>query len=106
VEANSRPVKPFRLTPKAKDDLFDIWSYIAPTNLEAADRLENEVMQTCERLADRPDLGHFRRDLTEKPVRFFPVRGTYLVVYDPAAEPLEVLRVLHAARDTRKHLDG
>jgi plasmid stabilization system protein ParE len=106
LEATSGPVKPFRLTPKAKDDLFDIWSYIASTNLEAAERLENEIVQACERLADRPDLGHFRRDLTDKPVRFFPVRANYLVVYDSASEPLEVLRVLHGARDTRRQLGG
>jgi plasmid stabilization system protein ParE len=80
VEAASGPVKPFRLTLAANDDLFDIWSYVAPINLKAADRLENEIIQACERLADQPDLGHFRRDLTDKPVRFFLVHANYLVV--------------------------
>jgi antitoxin ParD1/3/4/toxin ParE1/3/4 len=56
-------------------------------------------------VADRPDLGHFRRDLTDKPLRFFPVRGTYLIVYDPASEPLAVLRVIHGARDVLSLLE-
>jgi antitoxin ParD1/3/4/toxin ParE1/3/4 len=86
-------MKTHRLTPKAEDDLFAIWVYIAPDNLAAAALLEAEFFKTCQRLADKPDLGHFRRDLTEKPLHFFPVRGTYLIVYDPASEPLEVLRV-------------
>ncbi len=98
-------MKAYRLTPKAEEDLFTIWSYIAPENLEAADRLEADIFEAFQRLADRPDLGHFRRDLTEKPVRFFPVRRNYLIVYDPASEPLEVLRVLHAARDVPPHLE-
>jgi len=97
-------MKSYRLTPAAEDDLFDIWSYIAPDNLESADRLELEILDTCQRLADRPDLGHFRRDLTDKPVRFFAVRGTYLIVYDPASEPLEVLRLLHGSRDVTAQL--
>jgi plasmid stabilization system protein ParE len=92
-------MKPYRLTPKAEEDFFTIWTYIAPNNLGAADLLEAELFEACQRLADKPDLGHFRRDLTERPVRFFTVRRTYFIVYDPASEPLEVLRVLHGARD-------
>ena len=56
-------------------------------------------------IGERPDLGHFRRDLTDKPVRFFAVRDTYLIVYDPASMPLEVIRVLHGARDVSAQLD-
>ena len=33
-------MKSYRLTPATEDDLFDIWSYIAPDNLDSADRLE------------------------------------------------------------------
>src|SRR5438094_8129709 len=97
-------MKSYRLTPAAEGDLFDIWSYIAPDNLASADRLESEILDTCQRLADRPDLGHFRRDLTDKPVRFFALRGTYLIVYDPATKPLEIIRVLHGARDVSSEL--
>jgi plasmid stabilization system protein ParE len=99
-------MKSYRLTPAAEDDLFDIWAYIAADNSEAADRLEGDLLTSCQRLADRPDLGHFRRDLTDKPVRFLAVRGAYLVVYDPATEPLEVIRILHGARDATVELGG
>jgi plasmid stabilization system protein ParE len=97
-------VKGFRLTFKARDDLFDIWTYIARHDGEAADRLETQVMQACEQLANRPDLGHFRRDLTDKPVRFYAVHTNYLLVYDPATEPIEILRILHGARDAPRQL--
>ena len=98
-------MKAYRLTPAAEDDLFEIWSFIARDNVIAADGLEVEFFDVCQRLADRPGLGHFRRDLTDKPVRFFPVRGTYLIVYDPASEPLEILRVLHGAREVATELE-
>ncbi len=97
-------MKPWRLTDASEDDLFDIWAYIAADNPEASDRVEGEILDACERVAGRPSLGHYRRDLTDKPVRCYAVRGTYLVVYDPVAEHLEVIRILHGARDAASEL--
>lgn len=98
-------MKGYRFTPAAEEDVFEIWAYIAADNPLAADRLEVEIRASCERLAEQPDLGHLRRDLTDKPVRFLPVRGRYLIIYDPATDPLEVLRVLHGARDAGVELE-
>ena len=92
-------MKSYRLTPASENDLFDIWAYIASDDPAAADDLESEFFRTFQRLVDRPDLGHFRRDLTDKPVRFFCVRAVYLVVYDPASDPITIVRVLHGSRD-------
>ena len=90
-------MKPYRLTRAAEDDIFDVWALVADHNLPAADALEAEIYACCRPLAERPDLGHFRRDLTDKPLRFFPVRGVYLLIYNPSTEPLEVIRILHGA---------
>lgn len=49
-------------------------------------------------LATQPELGHRRKDLTSKPVRFWCVYS-YLIVYDPATRPLEVVRILSGYRD-------
>lgn len=43
-------------------------------------------------------MGHRREDLTDKPVRFFPVYS-FLIIYDPASTPLEIVRVLRGAQD-------
>ena len=91
-------------SPAAEDDLFEIWMYIARDNSPAADRLEEDMFAACQRLAERPDLRHVRHDLTDKPVRFSCVRDSYLIVYDPAIEPLEIVRVLHGARDIASDL--
>jgi plasmid stabilization system protein ParE len=91
----------YRFTPQAPNDLFEIWSYIAQDNLEAADRVEEAIYGTCEFLADSPLAGLLRKDLTSLPVRFWmvPRFPNYFIVYDSAAKPLEVIRILHRARD-------
>jgi plasmid stabilization system protein ParE len=47
--------------------------------------------------------GHIREDITDLPVRFWPV-GSYLIVYDAGKRPIEILRVLHGARDVESIL--
>jgi len=50
-------------------------------------------------LAQNPRLGHKRPDLTDEPVLFWPVRRWYLVIYQRETKPLQVVRILHGARD-------
>lgn len=85
-------------SPEARLDLLEIWEYIAQDNLDAADRIEREIEQAVLMLARNPELGHLRRDLTSKPVRFWPIYS-YLIIYDPDARPLEVVRILSGYRD-------
>jgi len=98
-------VPAYLLTPAARDDIGEIRLYIASDNPAAADALEDEFFAVFERLIVNPDLGHLRRDLTDKPVRFFTVRRQYLVVYVPDTRPLEIIRVLHGARDAEALLE-
>ena len=74
-------------SPQARRDLIEIWEYIARDDVEAADRVEKEVFQAISKLVTNPDLGHLRRDLTSKPVRFFPIYS-YLIIYNPNTHPL------------------
>lgn len=83
---------------EARADLLEIWEFIARDNLDAADRVEHKIQEAVSMLARNPELGHLRRDLTSKPVRFWPVYS-YLIVYNPAPRPLEVVRILSGYRD-------
>jgi plasmid stabilization system protein ParE len=87
----------YRLTSKAKSDLRSVWSYIAADNVEAADRVEAAIYDAYAQLAEGPLRGHVRTDLTKLPVRFWTVMRfpNYVVVYDPATNPLKIIRVLH-----------
>ena len=86
------------LSPEALQDLGDIWEFIAEDNIEAADRVREEIFAAFDGLVNAPRKGHVREDLTDKPVLFWPVRA-YLIVYRPETRPLHIVGVLHGARD-------
>ncbi len=91
----------YRFTPQAAYDLFEIWSYIARDNLEAANRVEDAVYKACAFLAEGPLRGTVREDLTKLPLRFWAVQAypNYIIVYDPQKDPLQIIRILHGSRD-------
>jgi plasmid stabilization system protein ParE len=96
----------YLLTPQAEDDLFDIWSYIAQDNLDAADRVETQIYTACAFLSSTPKAGHVRSDLTDRKVRFWtlPHFSHFVIVYDPASDPLRIIRILHGSRDLPSQL--
>ncbi|HTX39610.1 MAG TPA: type II toxin-antitoxin system RelE/ParE family toxin [Bryobacteraceae bacterium] len=98
---------PFRFTPQATEDLDAIWRFIAKENVDAADRVESEIMATCGRLARHPLVGTKRQYVTPLPVRFWTVTKfpNYLIVYRPDTAPLQVVAVLHRRRDLKKALE-
>lgn len=62
------------LAPEAAEDLVRIWRYISvQSSLEMADRVEAAILDRVVFLATAPGAGHWRKDLTDKPVKFFPV---------------------------------
>jgi antitoxin ParD1/3/4/toxin ParE1/3/4 len=93
-------MKRFILTPRAKRDINDIWDYIADDNIEAADRVLDALDKALRKLAKNPGIAHFREELADKRRRFFLVYS-YLIVYRHKTKPLQIIRVLHAARDVQ-----
>jgi addiction module RelE/StbE family toxin len=86
-------------SPRALADLKTIGSYISRDDVDAAARVITEIRNSCRLLLENPHLGHVRSDLTSRPVRFWPVRRTYLVVYEVGAERLLILRIFHGSQD-------
>jgi toxin ParE1/3/4 len=68
-----------------------------------ADRVESVIREKIVYLAGRPGGGHWRKDLTDEPVKFFPVYS-YLIVYRPETSPLQVVAILHSRRDVEELL--
>jgi plasmid stabilization system protein ParE len=89
------------LTPLAKADIFDIWSYIAEANEGAADHVEQAIYDACAFVAEAPVRGHSRPDLTARFLRFWTLTRytNYAVVYRPETVPLEIVAVLHGKRN-------
>ena len=90
----------YQFTPHAVDDLFEIWIYIARDDVEAANRVEDAIYNACAFLAEGPLRGQVREDLTKLPLRFWTVQAfpNYIIVYDPATDPLQIIRILHGSR--------
>ena len=96
----------YLLSPEAKEDLREIRGYlVSKGGSRVARYVLQEISAAFRLLASHPDAGHQRKDLTPLPVKFWPV-FSYLVVYDPAAHPLAIVRVLHGRRDVEAILTG
>ena len=90
----------FVLHPEAYRDIDDIWEYIATDNLDAADRVLEEIYETIGSLVAFPHQGHSRPDLTLRPLRFQSLRD-YVIAYASDEKPLAVIAVLHGRRSPR-----
>jgi toxin ParE1/3/4 len=86
-----------RQTQLARADLLDIWLTIAIDNPQAADRVYERLERRMATLAQFPLIGVAQpaiasnaRMLVERP---------YLILYQVTSDGVQIVRVLHGARD-------
>jgi toxin ParE1/3/4 len=91
-------------TVRAEQDLDEIWFYIALDNVEAADSLLESFDRSCQVLAIEPQGGRLRPELAPE-LRSFPV-GRYVVFYRALDDGIEIVRILHSARDIASIFQG
>ena len=89
----------FRLTWEAKADARAIRSYIANDRPAAADRLMDDLYDRFRLAAAQPGMGEACKELGPN-LRVFSV-GNYVVVFRPMKGGIEVVRIVHGARDLR-----
>ena len=95
---------PFQLTEDAILDIDAIWLYLLnKEGLETADRVVTEFFKGFYKLAEIPNSGHRRADLTSKRVLFYRI-FSYLVIYEPGSKPLRILGILHGKRNVARIL--
>lgn len=87
----------FTRTERCEQDLIELWLYIAEDNPAAADRLLDEIEAKCRLLSEQPRLGPARPDIRPE-LRYFPI-GSYLILYREITGGVEIVRVVHGARD-------
>jgi plasmid stabilization system protein ParE len=94
------------LAPQAALDLFEIWFFIREqASLAVAERVEAAIRGKMAFLAENSGAGHYRKDLTDQKVKFFPVYS-FLIVYRPNTRPLQIASILHGRRDVERILQG
>ena len=95
---------PLRISPRASEDLLEIWSYIADDSEANADGFIDKIYETMELLARQPGLGHHRDELAPG-IQSFPL-GRYIIFYRVVNGAIEIVRVLHGARDIENIFEG
>ncbi|MDX8128445.1 type II toxin-antitoxin system RelE/ParE family toxin [Methylomonas sp. OY6] len=84
-------------TAQSEEDLIEIWLYIAQDNPPAADRVLDDLEQRFIMLADNPQMGRYRPDIAPE-LRYF-ISGKYLILYRTLTDGVQIVRVIHGARD-------
>ncbi len=93
-------MKQARTTHPARRDLDDIWLWIARDSPANAQRFVSEIADHFPMLAAFPRTGRLCPEL--KPgMRRFPVHK-YVIYYRETKRGVEILRVLHGARDAKR----
>jgi len=84
-------------------ELCAIWDYIAIDNLDAADRFLEAAYGTFQELARMPGMGRTRNFPQARlhNLRSFRIKDfeNYLIFYSPIQDGIEVLHIVHGARD-------
>jgi len=88
---------PVVASPRAVDDLAEIWDWIAVDDVQAADRVLADLQRTLTRIGEHPELGRARPELMPG-LRSLPC-GRYVVFYRARDALVEIVRILHGNRD-------
>jgi toxin ParE1/3/4 len=87
------------VTSTAQFDLEEIEDYIARDRPDAASRWIMRTLDEFNRLTRNPVLGESRNDI--RPEMRSISHGSYVIYFRPNENVLEIIRVLHGARDIR-----
>ncbi len=90
-----------RRTATSRKDYAAVWAYVAENATPAtADGVVRQLDDRARFLSDNPGAGTARPELRPR-LRSFPV-GKYLLFYRPVRGGIELVRVIHGARDIRR----
>jgi toxin ParE1/3/4 len=85
-------------TRRAREDLLEIWLYIAARNNEAlADAVYDRIEEGCSRLAQHPQIGKTRREIATD-ARVLVIER-WLALYRLTEYGAQIVRVIDGARD-------
>ena len=88
-------------TRRAREDLLDIWLYIAARTSEAvADQIYDRLEDACRRLGPHPHLGPARPEIAENARAL--VYERWLALYRLVDDRAQVVRIIDGSRDLTK----
>jgi len=91
------PTYRLRISKQAREDLVDVWQYIARDSFDTADKFVDLIYDKCAKLATMPEMGRKRDELIPG-IRSFPIKR-YVIFYRIRKDLVEIIRVISAYRD-------
>ena len=87
-----------RFTARAREDLLDIWLFVAARNSETvADRVYDGIEQTCQLLREHPQIGRARQEIHGDARSL--VIDRWLALYRVTENGAQIVRIIDGARD-------
>jgi toxin ParE1/3/4 len=87
-----------RFTRRAREDLLDIWLYIASQNSEAvADRVYDRIEESCRQLCHYPRRAPARPEIAEDARALVIER--WLALYRLVEDDVQIVRIIDGSRD-------
>lgn len=95
----------YKLTNKAVEDLTGIWNYTFDKWSEKqADRYYNLLLDSCQDIADNPELGKNYEGIT--PELFGLKTNRHIIFYRKLIDqPIEITRILHEQMDLKNRIN-
>ena len=95
----ARLVAELTVSRRARQDLEEIWSYIAGDSVAAADRTVLAIWRKFEALREQPRMGSPRPEVRQG-MRLL-VEEPFLILYEfrASTDVVEIVRVVHGARN-------
>lgn len=94
----------FIISPAAADDLDELLAFVARDSASRAEIVAGRLRVAIHRAARHPLLGHVHSSIDDPALRVW-VAAPYVIVYRHASRPIEIVRILHGARDVGTILD-
>ena len=94
----------YELTNKAVEDLTRIWEYtIEKWSEQQADRYYNLLLNSCQDIANNPDLGKYYVGITND--LFGLKTSRHIIFYRKRInQPIEITRILHGKMDLKNRI--
>jgi plasmid stabilization system protein ParE len=88
----------YTLSGEARNDLFELWDYLAQFSIRAADEAVALAEEAFSRIAAHPEMGHLRPDLTSGPYRILTSEEMTIIYRSDRHQPM-ILRVSGKGRN-------
>jgi toxin ParE1/3/4 len=93
----------FRLSPRAKRDLDEIWDYTeANWGFTQAEAYLRQIERSVLAIAADPRLGRSCDEIREGYRKY--LTGSHVIFYRIVARHIEIVRILHQSRDFERHM--